>query len=275
LPDENRDTPRSEYLYSNEWETTGATLHYRSDSFHLHVRTDADVDDPEPAGNGTVLGMDLGAENIAVTSTGVVWSADDHSHWRTEYIKRRQSLRECGTRDVHKNVQSVRRTETGRFNQYLNRVANELVEETVESGCTVVASEDLTDIRDRMPDTMTFHEWAFCPLYGYVSYKAEERGLHIEQAHPRNTSRRCSSCGFTHVDSRDGETFHCESCGDENHADYTAAKNVGFRLLRNQTVGEGGAPVGVRLNTGILNANGVRPVRETVRVGVHGDSPRR
>jgi IS605 OrfB family transposase len=274
LPDETRDTPHSEYLRSEEWEQTGATLHYRRGSFYLHVRTKADVDAPEPAENGTVLGVDLGVENIAVTSTGVFWRAEELTHWRQEYVERRKSLQECGTRYAHENVQAVGRTETGRFEQFLHRVANDLLDEAVESGCTMIAFEDLTGIRDRMAKARKFHEWAFRRLYQYVSYKAEERGIRVKQVNPRNTSRRCSSCGFTHEDNRPAQdTFYCQSCGYENHADYNAAKNIGYRLLRTQNGGEGGAPVGVRLNTGMLNANGVSPVPETVRARVHGESP--
>jgi IS605 OrfB family transposase len=276
LPDENRDTPHSEYLHSDEWETTGATLRYRGGDFYLHVRTTADVDGPGPAENGTVLGVDLGVKNIAVTSTGEFWSAAELHHWRTEYVERRTSLHECGSRWAHENIQAVGRTETGRFEQYLHRVANELVGEAAENGCTVIAFENLTDIRDRLPNARQFHEWAFRRLYEYVSYKAEERGIAVEQVNPAHTSQRCSTCGFTHEDNRPSqETFCCQSCGYENHADYNAAKNVGYRLLRDQNGGEGGAPVGVRLNTGMLNTNGVNPVPDSVRVGVHGESPRR
>jgi IS605 OrfB family transposase len=262
LPDESRDTPHSEYLRSEQWETTGATLHYRRGEFYLQVRTKADVDDPDPAENGTVLGVDLGVENIAVTSTGVFWPADELNHWRREYVQRRRSLQECGTRWAHENVQAVGRKETGRFEQSLNRVANELLSEATENGCTVIAFENLTGIRDRLPDARTFHEWAFRRLYEYVSYKAEERGIRVEEVNPKNTSRRCSSCGFTHENNRPSQDiFCCQSCGYENHADYNAAKNIGYRLLRNQTGGEGGAPVGVRLNSA------GPPVPRTTRTG--------
>jgi len=141
-------------------------------------------------------------------------------------------------------------------------VANELVVEAIEDGCTVVVFEDLTDIRDRMPNARRFHGWAFRRLYGCVSYKAEERGTHVEQVFSKNTSRQCSSCGFSYGDNGQlQDTSCCQSCGYENHADYNAAKNIGYRLLRSQTEGEGGAPVGVRLNTGILNTNGSNPCR--------------
>jgi putative transposase len=273
-PDENRDTPHSRYLASDEWETTGATLHYRRGDFYLHLRAKTEVDDPEPTENGAVLGVDLGVENVAVTSTGVFWSGNELTHWRREYVERRKSLQERETRAAHENVQAVGRKETGRFTQYLHRVANELVTEAVETGCTVIAFEDLTDIRNRMPNVRQFHEWAFRRLYEYVSYKAEARGVRVEQVDPAHTSQRCSTCGHTASNNRRSQdTFECRECGYTNHADYNAAKNIGYRLLRNQTGGEGGAPVGVRLNTGTLTASGVTSAPDSVRAGVHDESP--
>ena len=257
LPHESRDTPHAEYLFSDEYETTGATLHLRNGEFYLHVRTNADVDASEQPENGTVLGVDLGIENLAVTSTGTFWTGDELDHWRTEYVERRRSLQECGTRWAHENVQSVGRKETGRFEQYLHRVANELVAEAAENGCSSIAFERLTDIRDRMPRARKLHEWAFNRLFGYVSYKAEARGISVEQVNPQYTSQRCSTCGFTVEANRDHESFACQSCGYENHADYNAAKNIGLKLLRSQTGTEGGAPVGVRLNSGMLNTSGL------------------
>ncbi|MEF8819180.1 MAG: transposase [Haloferacaceae archaeon] len=276
LPDESRDTPHSQYLQSDGWTTTGATLHYRHGSFYLHVRTKADVDAPDHPENGTVLGVDLGVKNIAVTSTGVFWTADELDHWRTEYVERRRSFQECGTRYAHENVQAVGRKESGRFKQYLHRVANELVEEADEHGCSHIAFENLTDIRDRMANARKFHEWAFRRLYGYVAYKAAERGIAVEQVNPKHTSQRCSSCGFTARKNRPTQdSFCCQKCGYENHADYNAAKNIGLKLLRrNQTGGDGSAPVGVRLNTGMMTTSGITTAPISGRVGVHGESPR-
>jgi len=276
LPDEDRDTPHSQYLQSDGWETTGATLHYRHGSFYLHVRTKADVDAPDRPENGTVLGVDLGVKNIAVTSTGAFWTADGLDHWRTEYVERRRSLQECGTRDAHENVQAVGRTESGRFEQYLHRVANELVEEADDRGCSHIAFENLTGIRDRTANARKFHEWAFRRLYEYVAYKAEERSIAVEQVTPEHTSQRCSTCGFTARENRlTQDSFCCQQCGYENHADYNAAKNIGLKLLRrNQNGGDGGAPVGVRLNTGMMTTSGITTAPISGRVGVHGESPR-
>jgi IS605 OrfB family transposase len=155
-------------------------------------------------------------------------------------------------------------------------VANGIVLEVVEGGCSHIAFEKLTDIRERMPRTKRLHAWAFRRLYEYASYKAEGHGIVVEQVDSANTSRRCSTCGFTAKANRPSQgTFECQRCDYSNHADYNAAKNVGYRLLRNQTGAGGGASVGVRLNTGMLNANGVQPVPDSARAGIHGESPRR
>ena len=83
---------------------------------------------------------------------------------------------------------------------------NELVAEARDHGCSVLAFEDLTDIRDRTGASWG-HKWAFNRLYEYVEYKAAEYGIHVEQVNPENTSRRCSTSGFTHPDNRDGDRY--------------------------------------------------------------------
>ncbi|SDX92317.1 RNA-guided endonuclease InsQ/TnpB family protein [Halobellus clavatus] len=261
LPDEDRDTPHSRYLDNDDYELTGAELHNKDGDWFLHLRTKAEMesDIPEQAtiGHSTVLGVDLGVNQLAVTSTGTFWSGHKFDHWRREYEKRRASLQRCGSRHAHENIQAVGRKETGRYKTILHRIANGIIEEATENGCTIIAFEELTGIRDRLSGASWGHKWAFGRLCEYVEYKAEMHGIDVEQVDPENTSRCCSHCGFTHPDNRDGEDFACLNCGYENHADYNAAKNIGLRYLRrNQTGDGGGAPVGVRLNRGILNAKG-------------------
>jgi transposase, IS605 OrfB family, central region len=205
----------------------------------------------------TVLGVDLGVNTLAVASTGRFWSADEFNHWRQEYEKRRASLQQCSSRHAHENIETVGQKESGRFENYLHTVANELIEEAVENDCSHIVFEDLTHIRENIPEATWHHIWPFRRLYEYVEYKAEEHGIEAVQVDPRNTSNRCSTCGFTHSDNRSGASFECQQCGYENHADYNASKNIGLQYLRRrQNADDGGAPVDVRLNRGTLNVNG-------------------
>ncbi|ELY37804.1 IS1341-type transposase [Natronorubrum tibetense GA33] len=227
--------------------------------------------------------------NLAITSTGAFWAGDEFDHWRREYEKRRGSFQQCCTRWAHENIQSVGRKEESRFKLTLHRISNELVAETRENGCSVIAFEDLTDIRERT-GTSWRHKWAFNRLCEYVEYKAEGHGIEIKQVDHENTLRRCSHCGFTHPDNRDNEDF---KCGYENHTGYNAAKNIGLWYLhrhqnskgsdwlenriaifeRNQTRGDTGAPLGVRLNSGTLNVNGgYSPGSPEARTGVYTES---
>ncbi|WP_235019703.1 transposase [Natrialba sp. INN-245] len=185
-------------------------------------------------------------------------------------------MQEHGTRWSHENIQSVGRKEEGRFKITHHRISNELVAEAREYGCSVIAFEDLTDIRKRTGASWGY-KWAFNRLCECVEYKAAEYGIDVEQVEPENTSRRSSHCGFTHPDNREDGEFGCLKCGYENHADYNAAKNIGLRYLRwNQTGDGGGAPAGVRLNSGTLNANGKYepPAEDSARAGVHAESQR-
>jgi len=259
LPDDS-ETPPTKYVADEDFEFRMGHLQYRDGGWYLHASMQKETDEQtaEPtAGHRTVLGVDLGVNNLAVTSTGTFWSADEFNHWRREYEKRRGDLQACGSRHAHENIESVGRKETGRFEIYLHTVANELIVEAVENNCSHIVFEDLTHIRRDLPEASWQHIWAFRRLYEYVEYKAAEHSVEVVQVDPRNTSNRCSTCGFTHDDNRHQESFACQQCGYENHADYNAAKNVGLQYLRRrQSAGDGGAPVDVRLNRGTVNVSG-------------------
>ena len=102
LPENATDTPHQKYLFDDDYAITSAELHRQHGEWQLHVCCTADVEIDTSAeatpGNGTVLGVDLGVDTLAVSSTGTFWSGDEFDHWRREYEKRRGDLQECGTR---------------------------------------------------------------------------------------------------------------------------------------------------------------------------------
>nr|WP_255291475.1 transposase [Natrinema sp. CBA1119] len=104
-----------------------------------------------------------------------------------------------------------------------------------------------------------FQQWAFRELQRHVEYKAEEYGIDVDDVAPAYTSQRCShsECGFTHEDNRDGDEFGCLKCGKQLHADYNAARNVGWRLVQHWLKSSAGrATSQLALKSGTLNANG-------------------
>jgi IS605 OrfB family transposase len=273
-------TPYEQYVLSKDYEFRESTLQYdaATDEFYLNIstrRTDSDDSNAEvPADTGhpdqTVLGIDLGVNSLAVASTGTFWQGDEYDHWVREFEKRRGEMQQRGTQAAHNALLRLGKREEAWRKQYLHTVANELVTEAVEHDCNVIVFEELTDIRERLPQAKWHHVWAFRRLYEYVSYKAPERGVSVEQVAPNHTSTRCSrtDCGFTHDDNRRGDHFECQKCGYEVNADYNAAKNIGLRYARRRihrlrsspTSGSGDAEVDLRITGGTLNGESHQPI---------------
>jgi IS605 OrfB family transposase len=263
LPPEG-ENPQTTYLRNDDYEVTGATLQYRdaTDTFFLHIGTKADVESEIPdngdAEHSTVLGVDLGIEQIAVTSTGMFWNGDYLNHRRREYERVREKMQQAGTESAHRTIEQMGDREARWVEDYLHRISKALVQEAVAHDCNTIAFEELTDIRERMPGSKKFHVWAFRRLYDYTAYKAEAEGIGVTQVDPAYTSQRCSQCGMTLQENRSSQArFCCQKCGYEVNADYNAAKNVGMRHLRaGQKSPNGGATRHLALKSGTLNVNG-------------------
>ena len=274
-------TPYEEYVLSEDFEFRASTLQYdqATDEFYFHITTrkydsendgDNHTEVSEDAEHQTVLGIDLGVNSLAVASTGRFWNGDEYDHWCREFEKRRGEMQQRGTQAAHNALLRLGKREEAWRKQYLHTVANEIVTEAVEHECDVIVFEDLSDIRERLPQAKWHHIWAFRRLVEYVEYKPPERGVLVEQIDPNHTSKRCSrtDCGFTHEENRDGEQFCCLKCGYEVNADCNAAKNVGTRYARTEhhrlrsspMSGSGDAPVDVRINGGTLNDESYQPI---------------
>ena len=267
-------TPYELYVLDEKYEFRQSTVRYddATGEFYAHITTrrydGEDSEGLEDTEHRSVLGIDLGVNSLAVASTGTFWQGNDYDHWIREFERRRAKMQQRETQAGHRAMKRLGRRERAWRKQYLHTVANELVTEAVENGCSTVVFEELDGIRERLPQANWHHIWAFRRLYEYVGYKAPECGVSVETVKPDHTSQRCSKCGFTHEDNRGSTNFECLSCGYTLNADYNAAKNIGLRHARNehhrlrssQMSSGGDAPVSVRLNRGTMTDDGPRPI---------------
>jgi putative transposase len=261
-PEDPEGTPFGEYWESDDWTRKEATLHERNGEYYLHVAVEKDLDtDTSAAENGAVLGVDCNVDgSLAVTSTGrFLGNADYLDHKREAYERRRGRLQQTGTQSAHRTLQRI----GGRFGRwsedYLHRVSKAIVQEARRHDCGAIAFEELTRIRQRISNAAKFQQWAFRTLREFTEYKAAEYGIAVETVGPAYTSQRCShsTCGFTHEANRDGDVFECRDCGKELHADYNAARNIGWRLVQRwHTSGAGRADYQVALKSGAVTATG-------------------
>jgi putative transposase len=231
---DDEDSYQRRFLESREWSVTESTLTARNGEFFLHIgfRRPMRGAEQDTAEDGTVLGVDLGIENIAVTSTATFIDGRKLSHRLREFAKVRAGLQQTGTRSAHRTLLQLSERERRYVRDVLHKAANQLVAEALRYSCDIISFENLTHIRDRT-DASWGHRWAFRALHKYVEYKAEAVGIAVKQVNPSNTSKSCSECGFTADENRRSRTdFQCQKCGSEANADYNAAKNIGLRYVR-------------------------------------------
>jgi IS605 OrfB family transposase len=233
LPDAD-DGYQRQYLDSDDWSVTESTLTARDGDYFLHIgfRRGKNETEQNTAEDGTVLGVDLGIENLAVTSTAYFFSGRELTHDLREFEKVRAGLQQTGTRSAHQTLEQTSGRELRYVRDVLHRASNAIVNEALRYECDVIAFEDLTNIRDRTGASWG-HKWAFRTLYEQVEYKAESEGISVKQVGSAYTSKRCAECGFTADENRPTRAdFCCQKCESAANADYNAAKNIGMRYVR-------------------------------------------
>lgn len=104
-------------------------------------------------------------------------------------------------------------------------------------GAGTIQIEDLSGLGEELTGTFLGQRWRYHQLQQYLEYKATENGITLKRVNPKYTSRRCSECGFIHVEfdrayrdqhRTNGKVarFLCPQCGYEADPDYNAARNI-------------------------------------------------
>jgi IS605 OrfB family transposase len=233
LPDAD-DGYQRQYLDSDTWSVTESTLTARDDDYFLHIgfRRHKNEIERNTAEDGTVLGVDLGVENLAVTSTAYFFNGRELTHNLRQFEKVRAGLQQTGTRSAHRTLEQSSGREIRYIRDVLHCASNAIIAEALWYECDVIAFEELTHIRDRTGASWG-HKWAFRTLYEQVRYKAESVGVSVKQVGSAYTSTRCAECGFTADENRPTRNdFRCVKCESQANADYNAAKNIGMRYVR-------------------------------------------
>lgn len=208
---------------------TSATLVYRKSrrqkGFYINIVLSKPV--PRPEGSNPI-GIDLGINNITVTSNGLRFSGKEAMHIRRHYADLRASLQAKGTKGAKKLLKRLSGKES-RIIRYLNHIISKRVVEASNPGDVLIV-EDLKYIRDRTKvrksQRYIHSSWPFGQLQKFIEYKALEKGIPVVFVNPSYTSQTCSRCG--QIGYRNGFLFSC-SCGYRNHSDFNASYNLSLR----------------------------------------------
>lgn len=177
---------------------------------------------------GKALGVDLGENVLAATSTGKLFGGGDLRASRDQFLAHRQRLQSKGSQSAKQRLRNISGRENRNVRHVNHCVAKEIVAEAQSNGCSTIVMEDLKNIRERIragkKSRSRLHRWAFDQLREFVEYKAEAQGIQVVYVCPSYTSKICSHCDSLGVRSK--HRFFCSNCGSLQHSDLNASRNI-------------------------------------------------
>jgi len=215
-----------------DWRVRSADLVYdRKKRLFLHVVFSRELPISTPSKN--TLGIDLGVNNIAVTSNKQFFNAKQIKLKKIKFKRLKAKLQAKGTKSAKKLLKKISGREK-RFMAWVNHNVSKEIVENVEEG--IIVMEKLKGIRkQRLGKRLNFwlHSWSFYQLQSFIEYKAIRKGINVIRVNPYRTSKICSRCG--NIGSRSKSFFKCKHC------DYTlnADLNASFNLAKHHSMSDG------------------------------------
>ena len=228
-------SPYQEQYLDGSWHFGAAVLINRGGTLFLHVLCEKDTSAKIPVPNN-IIGIDLGMTNLAVATNKeqeavFIGGGKVKNHHRKNQ-KVIASLKAKGTSSARRRLRK-RAGKQHRYQKDINHCASkEIVKFATWSGASILALEDLTNIRRsslRKSARSSFHSWGFYQLRKFISYKAEAVGAQVVLVNAAYTSQGCSRCGHTEKANRYQSSFKCKACGYSLHSDLNAARNIADR----------------------------------------------
>lgn len=178
-----------------------------------------------------VLGVDLGINNIAATSDGIIYSGRKLNQVRTRYQKLREKLQKNHSKSAIRLLKKRKKKESS-FVRDTNHCISKQIVRKAKGTCSAIALENLKGIRQtstvRRKNHYKHSSWSFLQLKQFITYKAEIAGVTVIGVNPAYTSQRCFACGTIRKANRKGSRYKCE-CGYENNSDVNGALNIAVK----------------------------------------------
>src|SRR3989344_3190287 len=195
-------------------------------SMFLHITFSRDIAIPQSSDE--LLGIDVGINNIAVTSNKMFFNSKHTKYIKSKYRYLRSRLQSKGTRSSRKLLKKI----SGKEKRFM-RQCNHEISKTIVNACNIgdtIVMEDIKGIRGckvSRKQRYWLNSWSFYQLRQFIEYKARLNGNRVILVNPRNTSKRCSKCGSLNT-IRQSSNFHCLDCSYHINADLNASFNLKF-----------------------------------------------
>ncbi len=202
-----------------------AELTFRKGQWYFNLVLDL-PDQPSRNGNG-IMGIDLGENVLAATSSGKLFGGGKVRHERHEFLSKRRCLQSNGSQSAKQLLKKISGKEARRIKHINHIVSKQVIQEAIRTEAGTIVMENLTNIRKRIRAKKKMrsrlHRWAFAQLQTLIEYKAEFHGLKVLYVNPAYSSQTCSLCG--QLGERQRHLFKC-FCGNQQHSDLNAGRNL-------------------------------------------------
>ena len=170
----------------------------------------------ETRNGGLTIGIDFGEKKLLTTSRGEFLG--------TEIESICNEINHCKFKSNHYYGLLRKR------NQYIDEVVKSLDTENVSK----IIVEDLKDLKKHTLKRGKFnkkHRKTFRYVlqertFSRLENLCMEQGIELVKVSPAYTSQTCSRCGTVDKSARNGESYHCKTCGYEIDADFNGALNI-------------------------------------------------
>jgi putative transposase len=218
-----------------------ADLCFRKGRYFLHIVVT--IPAPNVASSQEMIGVDLGLNRPAVTSTRHFLGDRRWKEQERRIFRLRRKLQSKGTKSAKRHLRKLS-GKLFRQRRDHDHVLSKRIVQNALPGSTIML-ENLTNIRDTstmgrgkqhkpVDNKRRMHSWSFAQFHSFLSYKAEARGIAVVKIDPRHTSQTCSHCGHQARNNRRSQSlFLCRKCGYCLNADLNAAYNIKAKHLAN------------------------------------------
>jgi IS605 OrfB family transposase len=186
-----------------------------------------DLPDEPICQNSGIMGVDLGENVLAATSSGKLFGGGKVRHERHKFLSKRRCLQSNGSASAKQLLKKISGKEARRIKHTNHIVSKQIIQEAIATQVGTVVMEDLTNIRKRIRAgkkmRSRLHKWAFHQLQMLIQYKAESHGLKVLYVNPAYSSQTCSLCD--QLGERNRHLFKC-TCGNQQHSDLNASRNL-------------------------------------------------
>ncbi|MBU1204926.1 MAG: transposase [Nanoarchaeota archaeon] len=206
-----------------DWDARNADLILdRKNKLLLHITFSRDIQ--LPTNSDGFLGVDIGINQVAVTSNRQFFNARQIKLKRIKFKRIRAKLQSKGTRSAKRLLKKVSGREQ-RFMRYWNHVISKQIVNNCKAGTIVLENlKGIRNVRKGRKFNFWLNRWSFYQLQQFITYKALRSGIKTIKVSPYLTSQTCSRCG--QIGSRSKGFFVCSHCGYSLNADLNASFNL-------------------------------------------------